>query len=59
MIAGAALLGVGLAFSGPVSFSSVPIISNSGQPVVQIVVGSGAKPGDGVAAANIAAASTT
>jgi len=56
MIAGAALLGVGLAFSGPVSFSSVPIISPSGQPVVQVVVGSGAKPSDGVAAANIAAA---
>jgi len=56
MIAGAALLGVGLAFSGPVSFSSVPIISNSGQPVVQVVLGSSAKPSDYVAAANIAAA---
>ncbi len=54
--AGAALLGIGLAFSGGVTFSSVPIINNAGQPVVQIVIGSGAKPSDGVAAANIAAA---
>ncbi|MGC9190955.1 MAG: S-layer protein, partial [Candidatus Micrarchaeia archaeon] len=54
--AGAALLGVGLAFAGPVTFQNVPIISNNGQPVVQVVVGSGAKPSDGVAAANIAAA---
>ena len=48
--------GIGLAFSGGVTFSSVPIINNAGQPVVQIVIGSGAKPSDGVAAANIAAA---
>ncbi|MGC8586584.1 MAG: S-layer protein, partial [Candidatus Micrarchaeia archaeon] len=54
--AGAALLGIGLAFAGPVSFQNVPIISNSGQPLVQIVIGSQAKPSDGVAAANIAAA---
>ena len=54
--AGAALLGLGLAFAGPVSFQSVPIISNSGQPVVQVVIGSTAKPSDGAAAANIAAA---
>ncbi|MGC8669632.1 MAG: beta strand repeat-containing protein [Candidatus Micrarchaeia archaeon] len=54
--AGAALLGIGLAFAGPVTFDSVQIISNSGQPLVQIVVGSAAKPSDGVAAANIAAA---
>ena len=56
VVAGATLLGVGLAFAGSVSFQNIPIISNSGQPVVQIVVGSGAKPSDGVAAANIAAA---
>ncbi len=56
VVTGAALLGVGLAFAGPVTFQNVPIISNSGQPVVQIVVGSQAKPSDGVAAANIAAA---
>ncbi len=56
VVAGAALLGVGLAFAGPITFQNVPIISNSGQPVVQIVVGSNAKPSDGVAAANIAAA---
>ncbi len=56
VVAGAALLGVGLAFAGPVTFQNVPIISNSGQPVVQIVVGATAKPSDGVAAANIAAA---
>ena len=55
-VAGAALLGVGLAFAGPVTFQNVPIISNSGQPVVQVVVGSHAQPSDGVAAANIAAA---
>ena len=54
--AGAALLGIGLAFAGPVTFQSVPIISNSGQPVVQVVIGSTAKPADGVSAANIAAA---
>jgi hypothetical protein len=54
--AGAALLGLGLAFAGPVSFQNVPIISNSGQPVVQVVIGSTAKPSDGAAAANIAAA---
>ncbi len=56
VVAGAALLGVGLAFAGPVTFQNVPIISNSGQPVVQIVVGATAQPSDGVAAANIAAA---
>jgi hypothetical protein len=56
VVAGAALLGVGLAFAGPITFQNVPIISNSGQPVVQIVIGSQAKPQDGVTAANIAAA---
>jgi hypothetical protein len=54
--AGAALLGLGLAFASPVTFQSVPIINNAGAPQVQIVVGSSAKPSDGVAAANIAAA---
>jgi len=39
-----------------VTFQNVPIINNAGTPVVQIVVGSSAKPSDGVAAANIAAA---
>jgi hypothetical protein len=53
---GATLLGIGLAASGPVTFQNVPIINNAGTPVVQVVVGSGAKPSDGVAAANIAAA---
>ena len=47
---------MGLAFAGPVTFQNVPIISNSGQPVVQVVIGSTAKPADGVSAANIAAA---
>ena len=56
VVAGAALLGVGLAFAGQITFQNVPIISNSGQPVVQVVIGSGAKPTDGVVAANIAAA---
>ncbi|MGC8649163.1 MAG: S-layer protein, partial [Candidatus Micrarchaeia archaeon] len=56
LAAGAALLGLGLAFAGPISFQGVPIISNTGQPVVQIVVGSSAQPSDGVAAGNIAAA---
>ena len=56
VVAGAALLGMGLAFAGAVTFQSVPIITNSGQPVVQVVVGSSAKASDGVAAANIAAA---
>ena len=51
----AATLLFGLAVAGPVSFSNVPIINSAGQPVVQIVVGSSAKPTDGVVAANIAA----
>ncbi|MGC8710637.1 MAG: S-layer protein, partial [Candidatus Micrarchaeia archaeon] len=46
---------VGLALAGSVTFSNIPIINSAGQPVVQIVVGSGAKPSDGVVAANIAA----
>ena len=54
--AGAALLGVGLAFAGPVTFQNVQIIGSSGQPLVQIVVGSKAAITDGIAAANIAAA---
>ncbi len=56
VVAGAALLGVGLAFAGSITFQNVPIISNSGQPVVQVVIGSNAKAADGVTAANIAAA---
>jgi len=56
LAAGAALLGLGLAFAGPISFQGVPIINSAGQPVVQIVVGSTAQPSDGVAAGNIAAA---
>ena len=56
IVTGAALLGAGLAFAGPLTFQNVPIISNSGQPVVQVVIGSSAKPSDGVAAGNIAAA---
>ncbi|MCL5405061.1 MAG: S-layer protein [Candidatus Marsarchaeota archaeon] len=56
VVGGAALLATGLAFAGPISFQNVPIISNSGQPLVQVVVGTLAKPSDGVAAANIAAA---
>ncbi|HUC38811.1 MAG TPA: S-layer protein [Candidatus Acidoferrum sp.] len=54
--AGAALLGIGLACAGPVSISNVQIIGSSGQPLVQIVVGSKAAITDGIAAANIAAA---
>ena len=38
VVAGAALLGVGLAFAGPVTFQNVQIIGNSGQPLVQVVV---------------------
>jgi len=56
VIAGAALLGAGLAFASPVTFQNVPIINNAGQPVVQVVIGSTAKPSDGVAAASISAA---
>ncbi len=54
----AASLLMGLAFAagqGGVTWNNIPIISNSGQPVVQVVVGSGAAPSDGVVAANIAA----
>ncbi len=60
--AGAALLGLGLAVAGPISgasnivFGNATIISSSGQPLWTIVIGSQAKPSDGVAAANIAAA---
>jgi hypothetical protein len=54
--AGAALLGVGLAFAGPVTFQNVQVIGSNGQPLVQIVVGSKAQITDGIAAANIAAA---
>lgn len=54
-IAASLAIGVAVAAQG-VTFGSVPIINNQGQPVVQIVVGSGAKPSDGVVAANIAAA---
>jgi hypothetical protein len=54
--AGAALLGMGLAFAGSVTFQNVMVVSNSGQPVVQVVVGTSAKASDGIAAANIAAA---
>ncbi len=53
---GAALLGLGIAFAGPVTFQNVPIINNAGAPVVQVVLGHGAQPSDGVAAASIAAA---
>ncbi len=54
--AGAALLGLGVAFAGPITFSNVPIISATGQPLAQIVIGSSAQPIDGVSAGNIAAA---
>ena len=54
--AGAALLGIGLAFAAPVTFQNVQIIGSSGQPLVQVVVGSKAAITDGIAAANIAAA---
>ncbi len=53
VLAGALL--VGAAIAGPITFSNIPIINSAGQPVVQIVVGSQAKPSDGVVAANIAA----
>ena len=56
VVSGAALLGLGLAFASPIIYQSVPIINNAGQPVVQVVVGHGAQPSDGVAAGNIAAA---
>lgn len=56
VVSGAALLGFGLAFAGSITYSSVPIINNAGQPVVQVVIGHGAQPSDGVAAGNIAAA---
>ncbi len=53
---GAALLGLGLAFAGPITFQNVPVINNAGAPVIQVVLGHAAKPSDGVAAASIAAA---
>ncbi len=56
LAAGAALLGLGVAFGGAITFQNVPIISSSGQPLVQVVVGSSAQPIDAVSAGNIAAA---
>ncbi|MEM4097953.1 MAG: S-layer protein, partial [Candidatus Micrarchaeaceae archaeon] len=56
VVTGAALLGVGLAAAGQVTYGSLPIINNMGQPVVQVVIGHAAQPSDGVAAGNIAAA---
>ncbi len=56
VVTGAALLGFGLVFASPVTYSNVPVINNAGQPVVQVVVGHAAQPSDGVAAGNIAAA---
>ncbi len=56
VVGGAALLGLGIAFAGPVTFQNVPIINNAGAPVVQVVIGHSAQPSDGVAAASIAAA---
>jgi len=44
-----------LSFATAITFQNVPIISSSGQPVVQIVVGSHSAPSDGVVAGNIAA----
>lgn len=55
IVAGATMLGIG-AFAGQLTFQNVPIITASGQPVVQVVIGSHAQPSDGVAAGNIAAA---
>ena len=55
VVGGVAVLSA-VAFASPVTMSNVPIINNAGQPVVQVVVGSLAKPSDGVAAGNIAAA---
>ncbi len=54
-VAASVLMGLAFAGSGGVTWSNIPIISNSGQPVVQVVVGSSAAPSDGVVAANIAA----
>ncbi len=51
----AASVALGIAFAAPVSFSNIPIVNSAGQPVVQLVIGSTAKPSDGVVAANIAA----
>jgi len=59
VVTGAALLGIGLAFGATatgITIGNVPIITASGQPVVQVVIGSQAKPSDGVAAANLAGA---
>jgi hypothetical protein len=54
-VAASLLMGLAFAGTGGVTWSNIPIISNSGQPVVQVVVGSTAMPSDGVVAANIAA----
>jgi hypothetical protein len=54
--AGAALLAVGFAFAGQITYNNIQIISAQGTPMVQIVVGSHAQPSDGVAAGNLAAA---
>jgi hypothetical protein len=54
-VAASLLMGLAFAGTGGVTWSNIPIISNQGQPVVQIVVGSQAAPSDGVVAGNIAA----
>ena len=54
-VAASLLMGLAFAGQGGVTWSNIPIISNSGVPAVQVVVGSSAAPSDGVVAANIAA----
>jgi len=55
IVAGAAILASSVAFAGAVFYGNTPLVTDSGQPIVKVVVGHNAAATDGVAAANIAA----
>ncbi|MDD5023203.1 MAG: S-layer protein, partial [Candidatus ainarchaeum sp.] len=55
VVAGAAILASSVAFAGPLYYEDTALVTETGQPVVKVVVGAGASASDGVAAANIAA----
>ncbi len=54
IVAGATILASSVAFAGSVLHGNTALVTDSGQPVATVVVGSGASASDGVAAANIA-----
>ncbi|MFA5050221.1 MAG: S-layer protein [Candidatus Micrarchaeia archaeon] len=54
IVAGATLLASSVAFAGPLHFGDTQLVTESGQPLVKVVVGESAQASDGVAAAKIA-----